>query len=133
MGIYNLLAVIASSLCVVMMIQLWWITPFSFREKFYYTGLTTVSMMVVWLIAALPKGILPLWVVIVFAVLTATLIVACFIFFAGTAKYEKERIKHAALEASGVDYITEDLNFMRQFDRSLGQKTERRYKFWRKD
>ena len=97
--------------------------------------------MFVWLIAALPKGILPVWVVITFAVLTSTLIVACFIFFAGTAKYEKERILKAALDASGVDYITEDLNFMRQFDRSLGQKkpkykkfkkTERRLfrKFW---
>lgn len=140
-NMYNLLAVIASSLCAVMLVQLWWITPFSFREKFYYTGITATTLMFVWLIALLPNGILPMWVVIVFAVLTSTLIVACFIFFAGTAKYEKERILKAALDASGVDYITEDLNFMRQFDRSLDQKkpkykkfkkTERRLfrKFW---
>lgn len=140
-NMYNLLAVIASSLCAVMLVQLWWITPFSFREKFYYTGLTTTSLMFVWLIALLPNGILPVWVVVTFAVLTASLIVACFLFFAGTAKYEKERILKAVLDASGVDYITEDLNFMRQFDRSLGQKkpkykkfkkTERRLfrKFW---
>lgn len=143
-GTYNLLATIASSLCAVMLVQLWWITPFTFREKFYYTGITVTSLMFVWLIALLPKGILPMWVVIVFAVLTSTLIVACFIFFAGTAKYEKERILKAALDASGVDYITEDLSFMRQFDRSLGlkkpkykkfKKTERRLlrKFWKNE
>ena len=140
-NMYNLLAVIASSLCAVMLVQLWWITPFSFREKFYYTGITATTLMFVWLIALLPNGILPVWVVVTFAVLTASLIVACFLFFAGTAKYEKERILKAALDASGVDYITEDLGFMRQFDRSLGQKkpkykkfkkTERRLfrKFW---
>lgn len=143
-GTYNLLTTIASSLCAVMLVQLWWITPFSFREKFYYTGITVTSLMFVWLIALLPKGILPMWVVITFAVLTSTLIVACFIFFAGTAKYEKERILQAALDASGVDYITEDLSFMRQFDRSLGlkkpkykkfKKTERRLlrKFWKNE
>lgn len=143
-GTYNLLATIASSLCAVMLVQLWWITPFSFREKFYYTGITVTSLMFVWLIAVLPKGILPMWVVITFAVLTASLIVACFLFFAGTAKYEKERIMQAALDASGVDYITEDLGFMRQFDRSLGLKkpkykkfknTERRLlrKFWKNE
>jgi hypothetical protein len=139
-GTYNLLATIASSLCAVMLVQLWWITPFSFREKFYYTGLTIASLMFIWLIAFLPKGMIPTWAVVLFAVLTSSLIVACFLFFAGTAKYEKERIMRAALDASGVDYITEDLNFMRQFDRTLGKKvkpkkfkkTERRLfrKFW---